>query len=341
MAETTQKIGTGRSVVNRHERTFKRGSLMFIEGEQSAEMFIIRNGKIRILKQEGETTIELAILGSGSVLGELSLLDHQPRSATAQIIEDTSVTVIDEELLQSTLEKIPAWLRNIVQVVVKRLRDTMKRTSDDVVRKSISGSIKVMLLLLHNAGQERNGSKVISLASTKEHIYASTGLSGLEAENVFLHLILKDMMFIRKSESGEEFIAIKDTEILSLYMNYLRAHQRGVPMLGEALSEGALSLIAAIRTAGGKNGKKIQGNFIRVTFSQVEIELERSGKGRKIDPNLLDEILASKILIKEEVKADASTGTHSRSELIYNEETLKRVALLQTWLPTFKEEISW
>ena len=78
----SDKIGAGRKVLaNRYERKFRRGTLIFIEGELSTEMLILRTGSVRILKQEGENTFELAILGPGSVLGELSLLDHQPRGA--------------------------------------------------------------------------------------------------------------------------------------------------------------------------------------------------------------------------------------------------------------------
>ena len=120
---------------------------MFIEGETSTEMYILRSGKVRIFKQEGDNTIELAVSGPGSVLGELSLLDHQPRGATGQVVEEVVATIIDEDLFKRTLTAIPPWLTSVIIVVVKRLRDTMQKNSDDIVHKSVAGTIKVLLLL--------------------------------------------------------------------------------------------------------------------------------------------------------------------------------------------------
>ena len=104
------------------------------------------------------------MLGPGSVLGELALLDHQPRSATAQVVEDTVVTVIDEDLFSRTLQKIPSWFGSIIQLVVKRLRDTMKKASDDLIQKSISGFIKVLLLLNETNGVEISNQRAVSLS---------------------------------------------------------------------------------------------------------------------------------------------------------------------------------
>lgn len=332
-------IGGGRNILNRHERSFKRGTLMFIEGEVSSEMFIIRSGKIRILKQEGQSTIELATLGPGSVIGELSLLDHQPRSATAQITEDTLVTVIDEQLLQSTLTKIPNWMADIIRLVVKRLRDTMKRTGDDIIRKSVAGVIRVILLAGHNIGFMHQERQNIALDRLKDMVYAVIGLGSIECENVLLHLIFKDMILIRKDESGQEFLIVKDSAVLLLYLNYLRAKQRGGAMVGEDLSDGALELISQITAAGSKNGSRLRDKVIKIGCPQVELEIERRQKGRFIDRDALDKLVASKVIVLEEDKTETQHGTYKRAAIIYNEDTLQKLHLFRQWLPTFKEDI--
>lgn len=334
----SDKVGSGKSIVNRHERSFKRGSLMFIEGESSAEMFIIRTGKIRILKQEGESTVELAVLGPGSVIGELALLDHQPRSATAQVIEDTLVTVIDEELFTRTIEKIPTWLGTLIQLVVKRLRDTMKRTSDDIINKSIAGVVKVILLLYETQTVKLGDEKVLPLAKVKQDVFAVIGLGGMEVENVFLHLIFKEMILIRRAESSEEFVFVKDPQILLLYMNYLRAHTRGSKIVGETFDEATFELCGYILSAGEKNGKKEKG-LVSIGVPQVEIEIERSGKGRHLNLDALDALTEAKLVFKQESSTSTDYGQHKRTILIYNEDSLKKVHFLKVWLPVFKEDI--
>lgn len=338
-AAPESKIGNAKSVLNRHERSFKRGTLMFIEGESSYEMFIIRSGKVRILKQEGESTIELAVLGPGSVIGELSLLDHQPRSATAQVIEDTAVTVIDEDLFSRTMEKIPSWLSGMIQLVVKRLRDTMKKTSEDIITRSISGFIKVLLLLCSNEGIQIGNFRGVYLPKLKEVVFSTIGLGGLEVERLLLHLILKEMVLIHRNDSAQEFVILKSPEILQLYMNFLRSKQCGNSLIGENFNEETFDLINVILDAGDRNGSKESKNLVRIGQQQIEIELERAGKGRFINRDSLEVLEGSRLVVMQEECTETEHGKHNRTVLIYNSETLRRVYQLKTCLPVFKEEI--
>ncbi len=343
MKTTTQptkgKVGSGRNITKLNERIYKRGSIMFIEGELSTEMFIIRSGKIRILKQEGDKTVELAVLGAGSVLGELSLLDHQPRSATAQVVEDLKVTIIDEKMFDNTMKTIPNWLANIIHVVVTRLRDTMKKTSDSIVQKSVAGVLKTLLLLYKHDAIEQDGEKRIPMVRAKEAITSTIGIGDLETENVFLHLILKEMLYIRKDEAGKEYIVIIDYDVLQLYMNFLRAAQRGIAMLGENLPESGVDLTQTIIDSGEKNGKIVKPGVKKIGMPQVEIELQRQGKGRHIDLDALDTLFDSKVVFKEQDTVKTTHQSHKRTVLIYNENTLKKIITLHVWLEKFKEEV--
>jgi CRP-like cAMP-binding protein len=335
------KINSNKSITKRNEKTFKRGSLMFIEGETSTEMYILRSGKVRVLKQEGSNTIELAVLGPGSVLGELSLLDHQPRGATIQVVDEVVATVVDEPLFAMTLNAAPPWLTSIVKLVVKRLRDTMKKTGDDIVRKSVGGVIKVLLLLHANEGFKKEDWECVSLQRAKELIYATIGLGALEAEQDFLHCILKDLILIRKNETGREYIVLKNLDVLRLYTDYLRAQQRGAALAGEKLSDKAMECMNFVLDAGEKNGRKLQSPLFSIGQPQVEIEMERAGKGRFIDRDALDELTAAKLVIRQADATETKYGTHSRAVLVYNAEALKKVRMLAVWLPIFREEVTF
>lgn len=340
-AAATSKVGVGKSIINRHERFFKRGTLMFIEGESSTEMFIMRSGLVRILKQEGENTVELAQLGPGSVLGELSLLDHQPRGATAQVVEDTSVTVIDEELFTKTLKSIPGWLENMIQLVVKRLRDTMKKSGEDIIRKSIAGVIQVILLMYAVRKKEAKEGGMLSVAEVRDQVHAVIGLGRMELENVFLHLILKEMMLISKNDTHREFIVIKEVDALRLYMQYLRMHQRGGTLVGESLTDQAVGLIKVFIDAVERNGTAAGPNLFRVSEQQLEIELERSGKERFVDKDALDMLIEAKLVLRQSDTTESRHGHHTRNVFVCNIDLLKNVLQLKTWLPVFTEEITF
>ncbi len=338
-----KSIGKGKSALSSasNERKFPRGSLMFIEGEESTEMFIVRSGKVKILKQEGDKTVELATLGKGSVLGEMSLLDKQPRSATGQVVEDLTATVIDERMFKNTMSKIPSWLANIIQVVVGRLRETMKLTSDTIVQKSIAGVIRILLLLYETEAKEVDQEKRLPLNRVKEAIASTIGIGEMECENAFLHLILKEMMYIRKDEGGIEYLLLKNTEVLDLYMNYLRAAQRGATLPGAGLSDKATDLLNLIIEAGEKNGRVVKPGIKRVGTQQIEIELQRKGLGKHIDLDALDELVDSKIIFEEKDAVKTSHQTHMRTVFLYSEKAVEKTALLNMWYSVFKEEVKF
>jgi CRP-like cAMP-binding protein len=341
--DTSVKINSSRNIINRNEKIFKRGQLMFIEGETTTEMYIIRSGKVRNFRQEGDTAVELALLGSGSVLGELSLLDHQPRSATGQVVEEVVATVIEERFFRETLAGIPVWLTSMIGLIVKRLRDAMKKNKDDIVRTNVGGVVKVLLLLYQSEGFKKDGFACVDLVRAKELIYGIIGLGSLEAETVFLHLILKDMLLIRKNVTGQEYLVLKNIEIIKLYMNYLRLHQRGGKLAGEDISEKSYELVEIVFSAGEKSGRKLQQPLFSICQSQVELEMERLEKGSRIDNEALEELIEAKVIIRQAGPNCAETGhsTHSKAVLVYNAETLAQIRLLNLWLPVFKEEVTF
>jgi len=338
---TTDKIGARRHHLNRNARNYRRGSLLFIEGEAGTEMYIVRSGKVRIFRQEGDTTLELAQLGPGCVLGELSLLDHLPHAFTAQVIEDASVNVIDEKMLSTTLQQLPSWLVTLISMLVKRLRSTMKKSSDDMVRKSIAGVIRVMLLLYTNETGGKNNEKMLPLSKVRETVYGVMALGSAEFENVMFHLILKEMAFIRKNSIGQEMILVKDPAILELYMRYLRAKQRGDELVGERFSPEMLRYIEAIHTVGKQSGEQVNGTLTKIGLAQLEKELNENGKLTYIDTSILEQLGKQKLVSCREIEMSTDRGPKKQMVVLYDSTELLNILLLKEWLPLFQEEIDF
>ncbi len=103
-------------------RRFKVGDVLFAEGDIAKEMFLIREGRVRI-KKKGEWVADLK---TGDFVGEMGVIDRQVRSATAKAIENTVVSVLDADKLQEKLEEEP-MIRLLIKLLVKRLRETDRR----------------------------------------------------------------------------------------------------------------------------------------------------------------------------------------------------------------------
>lgn len=142
-------------------------SFLFMEGDLDDRMFLIRRGSVRITKREGSRTSILADLGPGAILGEMSLLDGQPRSATATTLEETEFVIVDQALLEKTCAELPGWFAAVVRVLVGRLRGTTARKHGSDLRESIPA----LLFLLCDPARTNEARTLDSISSDMRSIY--------------------------------------------------------------------------------------------------------------------------------------------------------------------------
>jgi CRP-like cAMP-binding protein len=101
---------------------FKAGSIIFREGDEARELFVIRSGEVRI--QIGNRTI--AELGANSIFGEMALIDSEPRSATASAVTDVELVPVSEKQFLFLVSQTPYFALKIMRVLAQRLRATNK-----------------------------------------------------------------------------------------------------------------------------------------------------------------------------------------------------------------------
>jgi len=106
---------------------YKTGAVLFKEGEEGEEMFIIQSGRVAIKKKvkEGDTT--LAVLEKGDFFGEMALLERLPRSASAEVIEDGDLIKISNEIFGDMIKANPEIAIRMLRKYSIRLRETNKQ----------------------------------------------------------------------------------------------------------------------------------------------------------------------------------------------------------------------
>ncbi len=103
---------------------FRKGEILFEQGEASREMYILQAGKVRVYISKGGRRIPLTDLGRGSFVGEMSFLTGQPRSASVEALEPVVANRITPKLLQEEAMGLPGWIVTVAQVLVRRLKNT-------------------------------------------------------------------------------------------------------------------------------------------------------------------------------------------------------------------------
>ena len=99
-------------------RTFKAGEVIFTEGSEGHEMFVVRKGQVA-LKIHGKilTTIE-----EDETFGEMALIDRNTRSATAEAVTDCEVVPIDSRRFLFLVQQTPNFALIMLQILAQRLR---------------------------------------------------------------------------------------------------------------------------------------------------------------------------------------------------------------------------
>ncbi len=102
------------------------GQTMIKEGEPTPSLWIIESGRVAVSKNTDHAEENLTTLSEGAVLGELSLLDGQPASATVKATQPTEALKIERERLMDLRENhAPTYykiIREVVRVMVERVR---------------------------------------------------------------------------------------------------------------------------------------------------------------------------------------------------------------------------
>jgi len=104
------------------EWTYDDGEVIFAEGEDTSEMFVIQAGAVRVTKRVGDREIELATLQRGDFFGEMSLLESLPRHATCTAVGRTMVLVVRSGELLVKIRRDPTFAFEMLQRMSRRIR---------------------------------------------------------------------------------------------------------------------------------------------------------------------------------------------------------------------------
>jgi CRP/FNR family transcriptional regulator, cyclic AMP receptor protein len=90
--------------------------------------YVIRHGAVKVhVEQEDGRDVIVAILGPGEIVGEMSVIDREPRSGSVVTLEDSVVFWIDRDAFQNCLQTMPRLTLNLTEILTKRLRIANER----------------------------------------------------------------------------------------------------------------------------------------------------------------------------------------------------------------------
>jgi CRP-like cAMP-binding protein len=105
-----EKLGTA--------ETFLQGKPLFMEGQHSDRVYLLVEGEVTLLR--GRKALD--VVRAGEIIGELAVITHQPRSASALARHPSRVLWLDARQFQSALQETPEFALMLMGIMVSRLR---------------------------------------------------------------------------------------------------------------------------------------------------------------------------------------------------------------------------
>lgn len=126
---------------NIHWVTLNRGEVLFRQGEQPDGAYVLVSGTMNVsVLGENNEVRDVALLRQGEIVGELSLITHEERSATITAVRDCELFRIDPDIFDRVSERYPRIMLGIHKTISKRLRANIPGT------KSLANSSNIALV---------------------------------------------------------------------------------------------------------------------------------------------------------------------------------------------------
>lgn len=204
-----EQIGEVTSLIVR--RKYKKGQIIFFEGDVSDKFYIINKGKIKIYKytKEGKEQI-LYILSEGDFMGYLSLLKKSTFEFNAEALEDVGVCILTKDSFDTILKKTPEISLKILENLHDRivsLEDLVQRLSTKDIEARIAG---ILVSFAKDFGEMQGSEIIIDLPLSREEM---ANYIGVTRETISRKLTsMQDDGIIQLI--GNKKIAIKNLEYL-------------------------------------------------------------------------------------------------------------------------------
>jgi len=142
MAESTEELG-----IDRYFRSFSAGATMYYAGAPANELFLIRTGRVQLLKRARGVERSVGLYGAEEIVGEEALLPGAHRAATAQAIEPVTALVIESDTFRALARRRPDVGEGVMQQLARRLQRAGEQIENFLLPDP---TIRVLNSLLHS-----------------------------------------------------------------------------------------------------------------------------------------------------------------------------------------------
>ena len=187
LKSSTTKRKVDERLFKKFGRAYEKGSIIFREGDDGEEMFYVLSGRVHLEKNDSRANKVLAEIGPGQYFGEMAALIDISRSATARVVENSQLAVIDSNTFRDMIRESRDVAVHMLREFSHRLKNSNKAVEELATLRT---RLIIILYFLENPG-----------VIIEEHLPQLARLSGkppAEIRELLNDSVLRDVFIIRE-----------------------------------------------------------------------------------------------------------------------------------------------
>lgn len=206
-------------LIERFGRNLTAGITLFHEGDPGREMYVIQSGKIRLSRNIRGQEKLLAELGAGEFFGEMSIINDKPRTATALVLEDSQVLVLDPRTFEAMIKSNTEIAVRMIKKLARRLDDANQQIENLLLGDANSRIVHALLQLCQSAPKDTAGNTLLHV--TAGDVAHRTSVDDAKVGEVLARL--ERSRLITHSDGG---IVVPDVVKLQEFLEFLEMRER-------------------------------------------------------------------------------------------------------------------
>jgi CRP-like cAMP-binding protein len=207
-------------IFDRFTRTFPQGEIIYSEFEPGDTFYIIRSGRVHLIKNAGEDEVTLAILRQSDMFGEMELLEKSPRTTTAIALDEVKAIELDGPNFEILMLGNSALSFKLVRMLSKRAFEAKRRFMILTLPDPQSKVADVFLMLDELRINPVNSSESREFHITPEEVARWAGISASQARDIlnvyasqYRLKILPDRIIIKNISDFARFVNSKRNQM--------------------------------------------------------------------------------------------------------------------------------
>src|SRR4030067_412079 len=192
-----------------------KGTVLFREGDIGQEMYIIQSGRVKISKTVRNIEKTLSVIGKGEFFGEMAILNDKPRSATAEIVDDSEILVSDRNTFETMIKGNTEIALRIIKKLSQRLQEADNQIENLLIKDNTSRLVNLLAKIAKDKGIDTVMGGIV-IDTTAEEMASMLGMAREQVDKVIEKIAKSRIIDIKQGR-----IIVTNREQLNQFMKYL------------------------------------------------------------------------------------------------------------------------